>query len=268
MWITYAKRPLIIVELQHAIAVKFGKSELDEKSQPDIEDIVSVCAGLVTVNKESQIIRLVHYIAQEYFERTESQSRWFPNAQTDITKICITYLSFRQFVNGFCQTDDEFEERLQSNKLYDYASHNWGYHARAASMLIPEVNSFLERKAQVESSIQALLAVKWYSSDSEYSQRFPKEMTGLHLAAYFGVEAVVKLLLEDVNSKASDGQTPLHWASKSGHLETAQLLLEKGANINTADKAGLTPLHLASQNGHVKVAQLLAAAQDLRRGLI
>jgi len=168
-------------------------------------------------------------------------------------------------------------------------------------MLIPEVNSFLERKAQVESSIQALLAVKWYSSDSEYSQRFPKEMTGLHLAAYFGVEAVVKLLLEDVNSKASDGQTPLHWASKSGHLETAQLLLEKGAdvnaidrtirtplhwasqnghletaqlllekgaNVNTADKAGLTPLHLASQNGHVKVAQLLAAAQDLRRGLI
>jgi hypothetical protein len=63
---------LITVELQHAIAVELGKSKFDEKSQPDIEDIVFVCAGLVTVNKESKIIRLVHYTAQEYFERTES----------------------------------------------------------------------------------------------------------------------------------------------------------------------------------------------------
>jgi len=31
-WITCAKRPLITAELQHAIAVKAGKSEFDEKS--------------------------------------------------------------------------------------------------------------------------------------------------------------------------------------------------------------------------------------------
>jgi hypothetical protein len=32
--------------------------------------------GLVTVDKQSNIIRLVHYTAQEYFER--NQSTWFP----------------------------------------------------------------------------------------------------------------------------------------------------------------------------------------------
>ncbi len=59
-WITCAKRPLEKVELQHALAIKVEKSELDQGDLPHIEDMVSVCAGLVTVDEESGIIRLVH----------------------------------------------------------------------------------------------------------------------------------------------------------------------------------------------------------------
>src|SRR6185503_5211905 len=114
-----AKRPLTTSELQHALAVEVGEQELDIENLPQIEDMVSVCAGLVTVDKESSIIRLVHYTTQEYFERT--QRYWFPNAEADITTICATYLSFSTFESGFCLTDDDFEERMQSNNLYDYA---------------------------------------------------------------------------------------------------------------------------------------------------
>jgi ankyrin repeat protein len=257
-WITSAKRPLTTTEVQHALGVEVGESKLDKENFSQIEDMVSVCAGLVTVDEESSIIRLVHYTTQEYFDRT--RDIWFPKAETDITIICITYLSFKEFESGPCQNDDEFEQRLQLHRLYHYASHNWGYHAQAASTLISEVNSFLEREAQVDASIQGLLAVKKrYSSDLEYSQRFPKEMTGLHLAVYFGVKAIVQLLLEkgiDVNSKASDGQTPLHYASQRGHVEVVQLLLEKGADVNAAAD-GSMPLHWTSEGGHVEVVQLL-----------
>jgi len=107
--------------------VEVGESALDEDNLPQIEDIVSVCAGLVTVDDESHIIRLVHYTTQEYFKRM--QKDWFPNAETEITTTCVTYLSFKVFESGFCQTDKEFEERLRSNPLYDYAAHNWGRHA-------------------------------------------------------------------------------------------------------------------------------------------
>jgi hypothetical protein len=89
-WIIYTKRPLTTLELQHALAVEIGKSKLDEENLPDIEDMVSVYAGLITVDKESDIIRLVHYTAQEYFER--NLTTWFPNAQRDIAMTCITYL--------------------------------------------------------------------------------------------------------------------------------------------------------------------------------
>ncbi|KAF4633060.1 hypothetical protein G7Y89_g5056 [Cudoniella acicularis] len=145
-WITCSKRPLTTSELQYALAVEVGEAELDEENLPQIQDMVSVCAGLVTVDEESSIIRLVHYTTQEYFERT--QNYLFPRAESEITATCVTYLSFNVFESGFCQTDDEFEKRLQSHKLYDYASHNWGHHARVASILTPEVISFLERNAQ------------------------------------------------------------------------------------------------------------------------
>ncbi|KAL6866513.1 hypothetical protein ACO1O0_002624 [Amphichorda felina] len=109
-WITCAKRPLSTSQLRQALAVEIGEPELDEENLPDVEQMVSVCAGLVTVDKKSKIIRLAHYTTQEYFERTQWQ--WFPHAETSITEICVTFLSFSVFETGFCRTDEEFEERL------------------------------------------------------------------------------------------------------------------------------------------------------------
>jgi hypothetical protein len=63
-WITHAKRPLSTFELIHALAVEDGDSELHEDGLPQIEDTVSVCAGLTTVDEESSVIRLVHYTTQ------------------------------------------------------------------------------------------------------------------------------------------------------------------------------------------------------------
>jgi hypothetical protein len=99
-WITYAKRPLTTSELQHALAVVVGDSKLDEDNLERAERMVSVCAGLVTIDEESGIIRLVHYTTQEYFEQT--QRRWFPDAEAHITTTCVTYLSFDEFGSGIC----------------------------------------------------------------------------------------------------------------------------------------------------------------------
>ncbi|KAF2174415.1 hypothetical protein K469DRAFT_582303, partial [Zopfia rhizophila CBS 207.26] len=109
------------------LAVEIGASKLDKENLLEIKDIVSVCAGLVTIDEKSDIIRLVYYTAQEYFERTWAS--WFPHAQTEITEVYVTYLSFHAFKAGFCPTNGEFEERLRLNPLYDYAARNWGDHA-------------------------------------------------------------------------------------------------------------------------------------------
>jgi hypothetical protein len=63
LWITCAKRPLTMSELQHAFTMEIDEPELDEENLPQIKDMVFMCARLVTVNKENSIIWLVYYIA-------------------------------------------------------------------------------------------------------------------------------------------------------------------------------------------------------------
>lgn len=47
VWITQAKRPWTSLELQQALAVTEGDKEIDQENFADIEELMSVCAGLV-----------------------------------------------------------------------------------------------------------------------------------------------------------------------------------------------------------------------------
>ncbi|KAH8730688.1 ankyrin repeat-containing domain protein, partial [Phaeosphaeriaceae sp. PMI808] len=184
------------------------------------------------------------------------------SVQKSITATCVTYLSFDTFETGFCSTDDEFEERLRLNFLYDYAAHNWGHHGRRALKLCQEVTDFLNCEAKVEASSQALMAVKRYSRHSEYSQEVPRRMTRLHLAAYFGIKEVANALLSSGLSPDltdSYGRTSLSWAAEKGHEAVVKLLIDTGkVDVDSKDfKYGQTPLSRAAEKGHEAVVKLL-----------
>jgi len=257
-WIICAKRPLTTLELRHALGVEISEPKLDEDNLSEIEVMVSVCAGLVTVDEESNIVRLVHYTTQEYFER--SWVAIFPNAQTDITTACVTYLLFDAFEPGFCTTDEEFQNRRQLNALYDYAARNWGHHARLASEAVEElILDFLSDERKISGCSQAMMVSGAYSN---YSQRVPRQITGVHIAAYFGLWKSINALIEhghDPNLKDTDGRTPLSWAAGNGHEGVVkQLLAKNGVDVDSKDKYGRTPLSWAARNGHGFVKQLLA----------
>ncbi|CAG8559760.1 16394_t:CDS:10 [Funneliformis mosseae] len=57
-------------------------------------------------------------------------------------------------------------------------------------------------------------------------------------------------------------QTPLATACKFGHIETAKLLLDFGADPDIQDEEGETPLHLAARNGFDDCVRLLVGLDE------
>ncbi|KAJ5906798.1 uncharacterized protein N7473_003714 [Penicillium subrubescens] len=273
-WITCAKRPLTTIELQTALAVEIGESKFDPENIPDIVDMVSVCAGLVTVDEESDVIRLVHYTTQEYFERT--QATWFPRAHHDIGRICISYLSLDVFTVDTWLMKTELDTHLSidlhdfqcNHPLLVYAGHFWGHHVNTRvhsddlETSDHQIIEFLSDVSKVNSCVRTLL---WYELPSHsycqchylrtrgYSRGYPvsssKLATGLHLAVWFLMPRVIEKMISrgwPVDSRDSSGRTPLFWAACFGLSDIVSLLLEAGADPVMKDYDGETPFHAAA----------------------
>src|SRR6516225_247991 len=64
--------------------------------------------------------------------------------------------------------------------------------------------------------------------------------------------AAIRELLQKhvpVDAAEADGSTALDWAAHWDDLETADLLVRAGTNVNAATTLGVTPLSLACENG-------------------
>ena len=106
----------------------------------------------------------------------------------------------------------------------------------------------------------------------DYHLGVKRVMTPTCWAAYKGRLEVLKVLLEagaDPNTADGNGNCPLHWAATRGFKSTAQLLLDSGADIDKTDKRGQTPLYWAARIGHTDVVRMLlnAGADPNKRNL-
>ncbi|KAJ5592115.1 hypothetical protein N7537_009019 [Penicillium hordei] len=256
-WLTCAKRPLTSLELQHALAIEEGESTIDEENMPEVEDILAVCSGLVTIENESGIIRLVHYTTQEYLER--KKDLLFPTAENDISRLCVTYILFDTFGSGICESDEAFDERLQSYPFYPYVVWHWGHHVKLTGTLYPAVMDFLKHQTKIDASEQAV-HVRRHSIPKDWSQSFPRQRAGLHLAAYYGIEEAVSFFLRHgspVDICHNGGWTALKHAISGDHLNVTQYLLSHGADPNGISQHHDTPLSSAAQYGKDAIVRLL-----------
>ncbi len=89
--------------------------------------------------------------------------------------------------------------------------------------------------------------------------------TGLHLAAYFGRDEVVSLLLAagaDPDAMATNGTglRPLHAATAARAPAIVEMLVEAGATVDARQTGGFTPLMAAAKHGDTTSLRLLLAA--------
>jgi ankyrin repeat protein len=259
-WIVYAVRPLQLEEVLHAIAI----DELEPEDEAVTKDcltppstIVNACVGMIRIDKESNVVGLVHKTTQEYFEK--NGSNYFPHAHRDITTSCFRYLSLHTFSSGPC-SDELFNGRLRENPLLEYVVRSLADHISRGfdhSLKNMALRIFLDKQTMSSAS-----QVLFYNRQYMRFREFRKQFQGVHFAAYFCLTEILKLLVEtgnvDVDSKDSEGRTPLFWAAAKGHEVVVKLLVETGnVDVNSKDSEGRTPLCWAAENGHKAVVNLL-----------
>lgn len=258
-WVICAQRPLTTLELRTALTIEPGQSDLNDEDLYDLEDLVSSCAGLITVGSDGrkEVVQLAHYTMQEYF--TRHQESFFPEADQTITATCLTYLSYHSFRQGMCLNDTEFEARLSQYPLYSYAAQHWGHHARVHSTIDDLLLGFLKCNGVLDASVQALFALKGDYGFGYYCLVIPFGFTALHLAAWFGLEKVLQFLItKDHASYTIDSKNrdPLAWAALNGHTSVVKMLLDDGVWTLRHDEEGYTPISLAAMNGHTGLVRL------------
>lgn len=261
-WVLFSRRPLTIRELQQMYALQSISRGVALKNDdlPDGEVLIGVCGSLVVVDSESKIARIVHYTAQEYFERVHHDSQ--RKTKFDMTKLSLTYLTLPNFADGICVSDDAMATRLEEYPFLDYAARYWGIEGAEVDWdtLSEDLKSFMSSQAAVAVAGQVQSLPEPRHRYANWSQEFPRGVPALTLAASFDIHLVLRRMVSDghdLEGKGSDGETALVRAASLGIVNNVSTLLDLGASANSTDANGETALHRAAASGKVAVAGIL-----------
>ncbi|XP_052062916.1 ankyrin-1-like [Mytilus californianus] len=86
------------------------------------------------------------------------------------------------------------------------------------------------------------------------------DLQGCTLYTPDGFERVFKILVPQVvnlNIRNNCQQTPLHVATKGGHMSLVKMLIDRNADVNMCDNKGQSPLYLACKFRHIDITKLL-----------
>ena len=264
-----ARRPLTLSELQHALAIEPGDVEFNTKIDYDREEILEFTQGLLMIDDgddEHSYVRFFHLTFQKYL--TENQDRLLPGAESKLASACLTCLNYNIFSNRI-HNEDEIDDKIKDNPFTQYALQYWGDHVRKAND--SEVDSLALQYLQDPGRLAAFIQAAWHTGEQKFdSWDVRRDIDPMHICAFFGLSSLIlKLGLDnyDVNvQEKTYGQTPLMYACKRGHTDTARQLLELGADINTVSSKGRTALLEAMHSDyphHEDVVELLLNRKKL-----
>jgi hypothetical protein len=258
LWVSFAKRPLKLCELNEVVVVEESDTEIDEESMltsPDI--ILTMCKGLITLEMDQ--VSLAHSSVKEFLTSdwiTSSKVARFTlhpsTADRIIMRKCLTYLCLKNFQSGYISSADLLQKRLEINPFLRYAADFWAVHG-SSCVLNEEDRELVDRffntkmlpfRGNFGLWVQILIPEV---PCSEIETTEP-----LYYAASFGLVSVVKAIVEFDSNASVDKRggrfrsTPLFVACWRLNLPVVEILLEAGANPNIRDHStGYTAFSLA-----------------------
>jgi ankyrin repeat protein len=292
-WVVCARRLFHIVELCHAYAtleLAEGNS-LEDDDLPDAELLVSTCCGLVRIDEESQLVRMVHYTAQEYFYKYHVPA--IISAHLNLARICIAYIlqpacsipeteEFSGHVSSLVVAtppdfsalyeglNESFLSHVRKYPFLDYACEHWASHINHASdseldASWPDVMKLLSDKAGL-----AVASVVVDTLHPLFSGRTHPAPSRSYYLSRLDAPRVLWWLLaseaDDINAKDGLHFTPLMRAACLGLTENVKVLLHFGADTRPRSYYDDSALTFAALSGVAScVKALVDAGVDLNR---
>ncbi|KAF6761411.1 hypothetical protein DFP72DRAFT_39649 [Ephemerocybe angulata] len=241
LWILHAKKDLSPEDLQHALTFSYEAKEFVEDSSVTIPVLLSICCGLVTVEKkrdwdDTKVIRFIHYSTQEFMKDLAFSHLPDPHDLLAVTSVACVETHLEMLTAALKSAKSAGENWVsvsgvtQHLPLLRYAHKNWGHHAKICDdqrSLSPFIDSFLSQHHTYTLSDGARL--------SEVS-------SGLHCATMLDLTNLISSGTLPY-SPTPGTKTPFHVAAEHGHTAALRALLGKYSGVHVKDEVGRTPLH-------------------------
>ena len=208
--IVAAARPLTLKEMALALTIRENHrsySDVDLKSEDRFRETIRDICGLFVTIIDSRIY-LLHQTAKEFLVQNDQEIhpesfhgdlKWKhslrpPDSHRVLTEICMRYLLFAEFEANPLENDAMLSQYNGSHVFLDYSAKHWAAHVRESHIEVDNVATQSMLRLCDTSSKRCLtwFRIYWASTNTD----FPKGFTGLMIASYFGLAAVVKHLLE------------------------------------------------------------------------
>ncbi|TFK21257.1 hypothetical protein FA15DRAFT_560298, partial [Coprinopsis marcescibilis] len=255
LWLLHGRRSLTMEELQCAIAACPETYQYDPERIVDEDSVLSLCCGLVTLDPESKLVRLVHYTAKDFL--LPYISRYNDNPHHLLASVCAARLLQCNFHALESVPSRTIDSDLKTIPLLEYSHSNWPHHASQSHSLPPTVETFI-------------LLCRHYPLQQPVWYHGWDKLNSLHVAAAFDFPQLFLPLLvpsdigSDINARTTLGATALMLACERGHLVAAKLLLDvDGVDVNAEDNDGGTALTKASSNGHIDIVNALTSLSEI-----
>ncbi|KAL8691052.1 MAG: hypothetical protein Q9218_003636 [Villophora microphyllina] len=243
---------------------EWGTDAVEPTEVPSQNAMVASCHGLVTVDDNSNVIRLMHTSVNGFL--ISAEKRYPLVNEVGIADTCIRYQMLQRFAYACFSCEAEIVGTMEEWPFLAYAAREWGLHVLAADD--PRVNELSLRFLKTESQKACSNQVWQYTRGRRKRYWDPSEANsckGLHMAAMFGLTDIVKMLLRDcpVDEPTHLGTTALMKAASCGHPEVVKLLLRMKADPKKQNWYG-TALHAAAEAGEVvTINELLDAGVEI-----
>lgn len=239
-WVALSRRPLRIAEVVEAIFwSNHDKLSSKENGVQLVEQIIGDNNSIFSLYDDTTI-SLTHRTLHDYL--LKDQDRWLPGGNTKLAMECLAYLSRLEFGTERCSNNVAFQLRVQRYPFYEYAAQFWLWHVKYGTLdkrLASTAIQFLEDTIKVSGAAQGLqLSDTSLSADDGDSQVTITDLSGLHIAAHYGLSQLIPGLInrgQVVTAKDSLGRTPLELAANNAQDEVIRLLAPKdGATLYRA----------------------------------